>query len=136
MEGKRYLLDTNILSDLVRHPAGRITERIRSVGEQAVCTSVVVAGELRFGAMKSGSERLGAQLEAILGVIDILPLEMPADRCYAQLRLTLERQGTPIGANDMLIAAHALSHELILVTHNVREFNRVPDLLVEDWLVG
>jgi tRNA(fMet)-specific endonuclease VapC len=103
-------------------------------GEQTVATSVVVAAELRFGAMKRGSARLTAQLETVLGALEILPLEPPADLRYAELRLALERAGTPIGPNDMLIAAHALALDLALVTGNVREFARVPTLNAVNWL--
>jgi tRNA(fMet)-specific endonuclease VapC len=134
MEGKRYLLDTNIVSDLVRHPAGQVAERIGLVGEETICTSLVVAAELRFGALKKGSQRLSAQLEAVLSALDILPLEDPVDRRYAELWAALERAGTPIGGNDMLIAAHALALGLTLVTGNEREFSRVPGLAVDNWL--
>ena len=103
-------------------------------GEQSVATSVVVASELRFGAMKRGSERLTAQLNIVLGELEILPLEPPADLRYAELRNSLERAGTPIGPNDMLIAAHARALDLILVTGNTREFVRVPMLSAVDWL--
>lgn len=130
-----YLLDTNILSDLVRRPAGKVAQRIETVGEEQVCTSLVVAAELRYGAVKKGSDRLNNQLETILSVLDILPLEHPADARYAELRTALERAGTIIGPNDMLIAAHTLALDLILVTANVREFRYVPDLRIENWLV-
>lgn len=136
MEGKRYLLDTNILSDLVRNPAGQVAQQIKVVGEETICTSLVVAAELRFGALKKGSMRLLAQLEAVLAALDILPLESPVDERYAELRMALERAGTPIGGNDMLIAAHALTLELTIVTANESEFRRVPGLAVENWLAG
>lgn len=93
-----------------------------------------MAAELRYGAWKKGSPKLTRQLEAVLSVIPILPVEQPADKKYASLRTHLERAGTPIGPNDMFIAAHALSLDLILVTANVEEFSRVPKLLVENWL--
>jgi tRNA(fMet)-specific endonuclease VapC len=129
-----YLLDTNILSDLVRHPAGRIRDCIAERGEESVCTSIIVAAELRFGAAKKGSERLTAQLETVLGALEILPFEAPADRVYGEIRTALERAGTPIGANDLLIAAHALALGLTLVTNNAGEFSRVSGLPVENWL--
>ena len=128
------MLDTNILSDLVRNPAGRVAERIRQCGESNVRTSVVVAAELRFGAAKKNSERLTTQLEAILAVIEILPLAQPIDHIYGWLRAALERAGTPIGGNDLLIAAHALASDCILVTDNEREFSRVEGLSIENWL--
>ena len=133
---QRFLLDTNILSDLVRHPQGVIAQRIAVEGEDTVCTSIVVASELRFGAAKRGSVRLTRQLEAILAAIEILPLEKPADQHYGTLRAFLERKGRTIGPNDMLIAAHALSVDCAVITANQKEFSRVPGLKVENWLDG
>lgn len=130
----RFLLDTNILSDLVRRPQGRVAEAIARVGERSVCTSIVVAAELRFGAAKSGSRRLSRQLDAILAALEILPLEEPADRHYATLRRQLEKRGMPIGPNDLLIAAQTLAADCNLVTANEREFSRVPGLRVVNWL--
>ena len=130
----RFLLDTNTLSDLVRWPKGRVRQRIARVGSAAVCTSIIVAAELRFGVVRKGSPRLTAQVEAILGSIPILPLETPADRLYAELRARLAAAGQPIGANDLLIAAHVLTLGLTLVTANTREFARVDGLPLENWL--
>jgi tRNA(fMet)-specific endonuclease VapC len=130
----RFLLDTNILSDLVRRPRGRISDRIREVGEQNICTSIVVAAELRYGAAKKDSSRLTIQLEAVLGAIDVLGLEQPADAVYGGLRARLERAGQSLGANDLLIAAHALTLGYAVVTANEREFSRIGDLRVENWL--
>jgi tRNA(fMet)-specific endonuclease VapC len=131
----RYLLDTNIIADLVRSPRGRVAERIRAVGEKEVCTSIIVAAELRYGAAKKGSPRLTAQVEAILNALEVLPFELPADATYGQLRTRLERAGQPIGANDLLIAAHALALGYALVTANDREFARIDDLTRENWLI-
>lgn len=130
----RYLLDTNIVSDLVRNPQGRIMERIREVGEVQVCTSIIVAAELRYGAAKRASARLSAQLEAVLAALEIVPLEAPADEAYGAIRAELERAGRVIGSNDLLIAAHALALGCIMVTDNEGEFTRVPDLRCENWL--
>lgn len=130
----RYLLDTNILSDLVRNPHGRITQHIRKVGEAQVCTSIIVAAELRYGSAKKGSPRLTAQLATVLGALEILPLESPADVTYGLLRASLEQHGKPIGANDLLIAAQAVALRLILVTDKEREFARVDGLSCENWL--
>lgn len=131
----RYLLDTNIVSDLVRRPQGPVSNRIAKVGEDSICTSIIVAAELRYGAQKSGSRPLSERIELLLSALDILPLEPPADRRYAELRNHLSRQGTLIGPNDLLIAAHALAADLMLVTANLREFGRVPLLRVENWLL-
>jgi tRNA(fMet)-specific endonuclease VapC len=130
----RFLLDTNIVSDLVRHPRGKIADRISEVGEDDVCTSIVVAAELRYGAAKRNSSRLTAQLEAVLGALEVIALEAPADAMYGLIRANLERTGQPIGANDLLIAAHALALDLTVVTDNEREFSRIDDLRVENWL--
>lgn len=106
----KYLLDTNIISDLVRHPQGLVFEQIASVGEDSICTSIIVICELRFGAAKSGSIRLIQQLERIIiQMLSILPLEIPIAQHYATIRTYLEQAGTPISPNDLLIAAHALS---------------------------
>jgi tRNA(fMet)-specific endonuclease VapC len=130
----RYLLDTNIVSDLVRNPQGRIAQHIRKIGEGQVCTSIIVAAELRYGAAKKQSARLTAQLQAVLGAIEVLPLEAPADTTYGALRARLERAGRPIGANDLLIAAQALALGYTIVTDNEREFAQIKDLPRENWL--
>ena len=87
----RFLLDTNIVSDLVRHPRGKISGRISEVGEADVCTSIVVAAELRYGATKKNSPRLTAQLEAVLGAIEVLALEAPVDVAYGVIWAILDR---------------------------------------------
>jgi tRNA(fMet)-specific endonuclease VapC len=130
----RYLLDTNILSDLVRQPQGKIARKISSAGEQTVCTSIIVAAELRYGAVKSGSRTLTDRIDLILSALEILPLESPADRHYGSIRHHLTREGNTIGPNDMLIAAHAISAGLTVVTANTGEFSRVPGLSIENWL--
>jgi tRNA(fMet)-specific endonuclease VapC len=131
---RSYLLDTNILSHLVRQPQGPVAVRIAEVGEDHVLTSIIVACELRYGIAKRGSRRLTRQVQTILGAITVLPFEAGADRHYAAIRTTLERKGTPIGAHDMLIAAHARAIGAVCVTDNVAEFKRVPALKVENWL--
>ena len=130
----RYLLDTNTVTDLVRDPHGRVASRILHVGEENVCTSIIVAAELRYGAAKKGAPRLTRQLEAVLGALDVLPIDVPTDATYGELRLHLEKKGRVIGGNDLLIAAQALSLSCIVVTNNEREFKRVPKLAVTNWL--
>jgi tRNA(fMet)-specific endonuclease VapC len=129
-----YLLDTTIVSDLVRHPQGKIAEQIRKVGEEQVRTSIIVAADLRYGAAKKGSQRLTTQLEAVLDVLDILPFEAPADAVYGSIRTQLEKKGQPIGGNDLLIAAQALALDCTVVTDNEAEFARVDGLRCENWL--
>jgi len=134
MAGHSYLLDTNILSDLIKHPPGTVARRIAAVGEDAVCTSIVVACELRYGAAKKGSPALSGKIGQLLETIEVLPLEDDSDQKYGEIRTTLERAGTPIGANDYMIAAHTLSLGFTLVTDNLGEFSRVAGLKVENWL--
>jgi tRNA(fMet)-specific endonuclease VapC len=130
----RYLLDTNILSNLLRSPAGHVARRLAVVGEATVCTSIVVACELRYGAVKKGSPRLSARVESLLESLEVLALDKQSDRHCAAIRLHLDRMGQPIGPNDLLIAAHTLALDLTLVTDNVEEFARVPHLPLENWL--
>ncbi|MBU2812558.1 type II toxin-antitoxin system VapC family toxin [Acidithiobacillus thiooxidans] len=130
----RYLLDTNIISDLVKQPQGTIAKAIAEIGEDAVFTSVIVACELRYGVAKKGSSRLTAQVEAILSALEIAPFDEPADEFYAQIRNRLAQSGAVIGPNDLLIAAHALALDAVLVTANASEFSRVPGLRVQNWL--
>jgi tRNA(fMet)-specific endonuclease VapC len=130
----RYLLDTNIVSDLIRNPQGKITARIAKIGEEMVCTSIIVAAELRYGIAKRGSTRLTAQLEGVMRGLEILPFEAPAEIAYADLRCRLEAAGKPIGGNDMLIAAHAIALGHTIVTDNEREFSRIDGLSLENWL--
>lgn len=130
----RYLLDTNIVSNLVRNPQGRVTDHIKAAGEQNICTSIIVAAELRYGTTKKPSPRLSAQVEAVLGAIDTLPFDSPANEFYGSIRTQLELTGTAIGGNDLLIAAQALALDHTLVTDNDREFSRIDGLRVENWL--
>jgi tRNA(fMet)-specific endonuclease VapC len=130
----RHLLDTNIVSDLVRRPQGVVAQHIRQIGEASVCTSIVVAAELRYGAAKRGSARLSAQLDAVLGALEVLPFEAPADSVYGVLRARLEQTGQPIGGNDLLIAAQVIALGCILITDNEREFARIDEIRRENWL--
>ncbi len=134
---RRHVLDTNILSDLLKNPAGRVARKIASLSAEdrdSLATSIVAAGELRYGAAKSGSPILAERVEQLLTAIEVMALEPDADRHYGIIRARLEKSGTVIGANDLWIAAHVLAMDGILVTDNVREFKRVEDLRVENWL--
>ena len=129
-----YLLDTNIVSDLIRNPQGRVADHIRRVGEASVCTSIIVAAELRYGAAKKDSPRLAEQVHAVLGAFDIVAFEARADTAYGLLRVRLEQMGKPVGGNDLLIAAQAVALGLTIVTDNEREFARIDGLPCENWL--
>ncbi|MBN1609414.1 MAG: type II toxin-antitoxin system VapC family toxin [Polyangiaceae bacterium] len=128
-----HLLDTSVLSRLMREPSGTTAGRLADVGDEAVCTSIVVASELRYGAARRGSDRLRQAVERILDAIPVLALDAPADHHYAAIRAHLERDGTPVEPNDLLIVAHARALGLILVTENAAELARVPELVVENW---
>ena len=131
-----YLLDTNILSDLIRHPGGLVARRVEQVGQKEIFTSSIVAAELRYGCAKKGSAKLLERVQGLLETIPVLPLDMPTDAQYGLIRAKLEAAGQPIGMNDLLIASHALALGLTLVTDNTSEFSRVRGLKVENWLRG
>ena len=131
----RYMLDTNIISDLIKNPQGRAAKRIARVGEDNICTSIIVAAELRYGCAKSGSKRLLKAVDDLLGEIHVLPFEVPADAEYGGIRSELETAGKPIGGNDLLIAAHAYATGTTIVTANTDEFKRIRGLNVENWLI-
>ncbi len=131
-----HLLDTCICVFLIRgrSEAEELRQRIvgHEVGEMGI--SSITEAELRFGADKSAApERNHRQLDRFLLALPVLPFGCDAARQYGTIRAALERSGTPIGPLDLLIAAHALAAGLVLVTHNVKEFARVPGLAVEDW---
>ncbi len=136
MAGPRYLLDTNVLSAVVKRPRSELARRIAAMNRGEYCTSIVVACELRYGVRKKGSQSLAAKVEQLLASIDVLPLEVEVDHHYAEMRVALEHIGQPIGHNDLFIAAHTRALGLTLVTDNIREFSRVPSLAVENWLAA
>ena len=128
------LLDTNICIHVINAKPPAVLERFRQyrMGEIGLCS--VVAAELAYGVAKSGSARNRQALEMFLAPLIILPFDDAAVWAYGNLRAELERKGTPIGALDTMIAAHALSQQSTLVTNNTREFARVPGLALENWV--
>ena len=129
-----YLLDTNIISELIRNPNGAAAQHIIQLDSKTIYTSIIVAAELRYGCTKKGSPKLSARVEGILETIPVLPLDSPADTHYGIIRAALESAGQLIGMNDLLIAAQTLALGLTLVTDNTREFSRIEGLLLENWL--
>ena len=130
----KYLLDTNVCVDFLNRRYPKVTERIRASLPEDLCLSSVVVAELRYGADRS--ERRGEnhdRLDILTAEIQCLDFDLAAARIYGQIRSTLESEGTPIGPYDMMIAAHAVSQELILVTDNEREFRRISGLEIENW---
>lgn len=135
--GDSYLLDANIFSDLLKNPAGHAATRMAIATKRnprRIFTSVVVAAEMHYGAKKKGSDKTTADVRGVLANVEILPLGLDVIEHYARIRVELERAGTIIGANDLLIAAHALATDSILVSNNLREFSRVKGLKYENWL--
>lgn len=129
----RFMLDTNIVSAIVRDPRGKVLERLLEVGEENAFISIITHGEIWYGVKKNGSEELSRKVSAITRRLYVAPLQLPSDQRYAEARLAL-RQGKNIGPNDLWIAAHALALEAVLVTDNENEFSRVPGLKIENWL--
>jgi len=129
-----YMLDTNIVSAIMHDPSGSVATRLQQTSRDERALSIIVAAELRFGIAKRSSKVLARRFEALIAEIPIVPFHAPADKIYAELRAGLEKQGTPVGANDMLIAAHALALGATLVTDNKREFARIKSLKIENWL--
>lgn len=130
------MLDTKVVSALMRDPRGPVPRHIARVGEDAICLSIVTAAELHFGAEKSGSAALKERVAAILAHLPVLPFAAPADAAYGRIRALLQAAGRPIGPNDLLIAAHSMTLGATLVTANLDEFRRVPGLALEDWTAG
>jgi len=128
------MLDTNIVSELMRNPSGAAAQRAKVEGG-AVCVSIIVAAELRYGGAKKGSPKLNLRIEAFLSEVPVLAFISPAHRHYGRIRTELELSGRPIGSNDLLIAAQAVSLGATVVTANVGEFQRVEGLNVENWLL-
>jgi tRNA(fMet)-specific endonuclease VapC len=131
------MLDSNAMSELIRNPGGTVSQHFERVAHDpanTLLTSIVTACEIRYGAVRKGSRMLSDRVDQMLAAVRAIPLAAGADKTYAVLRTDLERKGQLIGPNDMLIAAHALALNAILVTDNVREFKRVKGLRIENWL--
>lgn len=132
----RRTLDTNICSHILRRHPPDMIERFATLDREQLWLSAIVAAELRFGAAKLASPRLQAAVEAWLAGFDVRPWPLEATHPYAQMRTALERVGKPIGGMDLMIAAHAIAEDSVIITNNAREFHRVPGLAVEEWACG
>ena len=128
------MLDTNIVSHVIRAPTGAVAQRLQSTAPGACCLSIITLAELRFGAARVNSDRLRRQIDGFVSLAPAVSFQHPAELAYAEIRSELEARGKPIGPHDLFIAAHALSLDLTLVTANIGEFSRVPGLKVENWL--
>ena len=131
-----YLFDTDVLSNLMkRSPSRDLLKRVGSAPVGSRFTSSITLGELVYGARRRGSASLMEKIEErVVAALPILPFDADAARRYGEVRAELERQGTPIGDADVRIAAIALVRRLIVVTGNIRHFQKIPHLTVENWL--
>lgn len=131
----RYLLDTNILIAALKGRNTPLLNRIAGIASERFFLSVIVLSEMLTGAEKSHSgAAMRADLHDLTQDFQLLPFDADDAATYARIRATLEHKGTPIGPYDLQIAAQALTHELVLITDNTREFRRVPGLQHENWL--
>ena len=130
----RYMLDTNICIYAIKHKPEKVFQKLQTVDPQDVCVSSVTYAELVHGVEKSAAvEKNRLALSILLANIEILDFDVDAADCYGKIRANLEKKGTPIGPLDMMIAGHAMSMGYTVVTNNVKEFSRVPDLKIENW---
>lgn len=129
-----YLLDTNIISDVAHNPSGLVAKRLGEVDPDSVVSSVVVAAEVWFGVENNPSFRSRGRTESFMQAVHILELRPEVAKVYGKVRARLKASGKELGANDMLIAAHALSLDATLVTGDAKAFLQIPGLKVENWL--
>lgn len=129
----RYLLDTNAVIALFNQDASRLNHRVRACQVADIGMSAIVACELFYGAFKSQHQEHNLQRVEQIG-FPLVPLDWEAARAAGEIRALLAQRGQPIGPYDTLIAGQALSRKLVLVTSNIKEFGRVPNLVVEDWI--
>ena len=129
-----YLLDTNIISDLAHNPSGQVARKLSKIDPDEIFSSIIVAAEVWFGVEGNPSFRSRARTESFLERLTILGLEPEVAKVYGKVRAQMSANGTALGPNDRLIAAHALSVDATLVTGDEKAFSRVPGLKVENWL--
>lgn len=131
----RYLLDTNICIYIAKNQPPAVRARFEQHRADSLAMSVVTLGELQHGAEKSQArDKALAALDLLQSSLKVLPLDDVVGRHYGHIRAALEKTGQTIGNNDLWIAAHARAHGYVLVTNNAREFDRVPGLVVENWV--
>lgn len=129
-----YMLDTNICIYAIKNKPEIVSKRIKEFNPDEIFISTIVFAELKHGVEKSVNvEKNERTLNNFVKLFEILPFDATAAAEYGKLCAYLQKRGTPIGTMDMLIAAHALSQNFTLVTNNVREFERVPNLKIENW---
>ena len=131
----RYMLDTNICIYLIKRQPREVIDKFQGIAPGEIAISSVTVAEMMYGVAKSQhKEKNKSALESFLAPLEIVDFDFKAAQHYGTVRADLEKMGTPIGAYDLMIAAHALSLDLVLVTNNEREFQRIPDLIIENWV--
>ncbi len=131
----KFMLDTNICIYIIKQKPIDVIERFRKISISSIAISSITLGELEYGVMKSAKPAQNQfALSQFVAPLEILPYDDGAAQYYGSLRAALEKQGTPIGSLDMLIAAHALSINCSLVTNNEKEFSRIPNLIIQNWV--
>lgn len=128
-----YMLDTNVLSAIGREPDGLLARRLAEVDTE-VSVSSIVLGEIAYGVENNPAAQGSRRTLAAVNLLNVAPFDAAAAMAYGRIRASLKRAGTPIGSNDMLIAAHAIALDATLVTDNVKEFSRVPGLKYKNWM--
>ena len=131
----KYMLDTNICIYLIKEQPREVIDKFQGIAPGEIAISSVTVAEMMYGVAKSQhQEKNRSALEAFLAPLEIVDFDFKAAQHYGVVRAYLEKTGTPIGAYDLMIAAHALSLGLVLISNNEREFQRIPDLIVENWV--
>ena len=128
-----YMLDTNAVSNAIKQPNGPVAQRLVSLLPGQATISMIVEGELRYGIARASATGIEQRLDALLTYVPTIGLDLQVARHYGTIRAALAKAGTPIGMNDLWIAAHAVRLGLILVTDNETEFRQVPGLATENW---
>lgn len=130
----KYMLDTNICIYAIKNKPEKVVKVLKSKQQEGLCISSITLSELEYGAFKSARpDKNRAAIMQLLCILDVLPFEDQAAVEYGRIRTYLEQKGMPIGPLDMLIAGHARAEDMVLVTNNVKEFERVPELKIENW---
>lgn len=130
-----YMLDTNICSYIIKQRPPQVLAKFEGIPAEELAISVITLAELQYGITKSSKPNLNQEIiDDFVSYLEILPWDMDIVKIYGEIRTELERKGTPIGAMDLMIASHCLSLDCILVTNNIREFQRISNLMVVNWV--
>ncbi len=130
----KYMLDTNICIYIIKNKPLKVIEALKKVEIGQICLSVITLAELEYGVEKSQQrEKNKLALTGFLIPFEILPFPLKAATKFGEIRAFLEKKGKSVGAYDLLIGAHALSEDAVLVTNNIKDFSNIPNLLLENW---